>query len=477
MISLAGGYLLDQRLRVDPLFEFRSETNTVFDEVRERLRQYEKMMDKPYDDGGIIAKGRQRQYQDSLLLKLHPGLEGGIQEVKADALSPPSFCEKWSELYEDVPGRGRIVWHLPVPGLPKLARGRPRMACAKALEARFDTERLFAHLFKPALDKGMGVHIDVSGPTSSDLDKDREFPGVFVKGRQAAENDLWVTERDFTFYTFRLQVMLSAPVTVWNSEWPGLAFASLGCVLSWALYRMSRRSHERDLHDYGHQLVMRQRLEDMAYIGHEVAAYLTGIFSSLGTLLMRLNRDDLPTEILARELSAAYQLAEHACLFLAEIRDRRSEGEQRLPVAIGDVFGKVAGLAKVDSRFHGISLTARCEADLCVVISRTVLEIVLLNLLRNSAEAIREGGRGGAISLDAVTEEGRVKITVTDDGPGIGEPDALFQPFRSTKKHGTGLGLAYCRRQVENYFDGTIEGGNRPEGGACFKISLPLCGG
>jgi signal transduction histidine kinase len=67
-----------------------------------------------------------------------------------------------------------------------------------------------------------------------------------------------------------------------------------------------------------------------------------------------------------------------------------------------------------------------------------------------------------------------VELVVADTGPGIDPSLArrLFTPFASTKKTGTGLGLSISRRVIADH-GGTLNGSNRPQGGACFTITLP----
>jgi signal transduction histidine kinase len=97
---------------------------------------------------------------------------------------------------------------------------------------------------------------------------------------------------------------------------------------------------------------------------------------------------------------------------------------------------------------------------------------VLVNLLFNALDALPGGGRV-EVRLSAPGPDG-VTVTVRDTGAGI--PPAmegrLFTPFASTKATGTGLGLCICRRVVEEH-GGKIRGGNAPEGGACFTVTLP----
>ena len=66
-------------------------------------------------------------------------------------------------------------------------------------------------------------------------------------------------------------------------------------------------------------------------------------------------------------------------------------------------------------------------------------------------------------------------IEVSDTGPGLpaGEEERMFEMFVTSRPEGTGLGLFLARAAVERC-GGTLSGGNRPEGGACFRITLPL---
>jgi signal transduction histidine kinase len=67
---------------------------------------------------------------------------------------------------------------------------------------------------------------------------------------------------------------------------------------------------------------------------------------------------------------------------------------------------------------------------------------------------------------------------ILDNGPGIEESSLgkLFRPFYTTKADGTGLGLAVVQKIIIQH-GGQVEARNRPEGGAAFMVTLPLCGG
>lgn len=96
---------------------------------------------------------------------------------------------------------------------------------------------------------------------------------------------------------------------------------------------------------------------------------------------------------------------------------------------------------------------------------------VLDNLIRNAYEALQEPG---TVTVRARRDEGDLVIQVSDTGVGIPEDfmPHLFQTFKTTKKRGLGLGLAYSRKAVEAH-GGTIEVESRVGEGTTFTVRLP----
>jgi signal transduction histidine kinase len=108
-----------------------------------------------------------------------------------------------------------------------------------------------------------------------------------------------------------------------------------------------------------------------------------------------------------------------------------------------------------------------------------LLRQALLNLVRNGAQAAKEGGRAPCVTISGTIEDlgGRrwQRICVSDNGPGIPDTDLpkIFLPFYTTKSEGTGLGLAVVQK-VALQHAGSIEARNRQDGGAEFLLWLPL---
>ncbi|MGJ8697280.1 MAG: sensor histidine kinase [Verrucomicrobiaceae bacterium] len=101
------------------------------------------------------------------------------------------------------------------------------------------------------------------------------------------------------------------------------------------------------------------------------------------------------------------------------------------------------------------------------------LKQVLLNLLRNAAEACLP--EGGQVILSSSRNANRVDIQVSDNGSGIRQEhrSRVFDPFFSKKKGGTGLGLAICRNIIEAHH-GSLTFESDEDRGTTFTISLPI---
>ena len=108
-----------------------------------------------------------------------------------------------------------------------------------------------------------------------------------------------------------------------------------------------------------------------------------------------------------------------------------------------------------------------------VLADRIRLEQVIINLLRNAVDAVKDRREA---TIDIMVEVGsHAYVSVRDNGPGVSDLEKLFEPFWTTKKpgEGTGLGLAISSSIVAD-FGGRLTAHNETEGGAVFQVELPL---
>ena len=153
------------------------------------------------------------------------------------------------------------------------------------------------------------------------------------------------------------------------------------------------------------------------------------------------------------------------------IRDRYSR-LARLPQPksrwqlLAPVFARVVALEP------GHPIQIEVPDDLEAFVDADQLEQALINLARNAIEAQNESG--GRIAITARARDADLIVTVTDEGPGVANPDNLFVPFFTTKPGGSGVGLVLSR-QIAEAHGGTLTLENREtERGCEARLRLPM---
>ncbi len=177
-------------------------------------------------------------------------------------------------------------------------------------------------------------------------------------------------------------------------------------------------------------------------------------------------------------LEAIAQLTQRIAAIVAQLKGFARRDELRVqPVDVAAAFQAAVALVSAEARRRRVKLDCPpVPAGLAVAGQQVRIEQVLVNLLRNGIDASAEKG-GGTVSLQAEVEGGQALLRVTDDGPGLSDEvlARLFEPFFTTKRRGDGLGLGLSiSASIANALGGSLQGGNRPDGGAQFTLRLPI---
>ena len=143
------------------------------------------------------------------------------------------------------------------------------------------------------------------------------------------------------------------------------------------------------------------------------------------------------------------------------------------PVVLGDAVR--GALALLQPELRRLAVRPRLDdAGVTVLADPVALEQILHNLLSNALQAM-EAGVQRRLALHIGTEAGRGLLRLRDGGPGLPPEvlDHLFEPFVSARPGGLGLGLSLCE-SLTSAMGGALSAQNVPDGGAEFRLELPL---
>ncbi|MFI5378393.1 MAG: sensor histidine kinase [Tepidisphaerales bacterium] len=248
-----------------------------------------------------------------------------------------------------------------------------------------------------------------------------------------------------------------------------VAGSALAAVVAWVAYRRILRLRVRA-----------KQAERLAELGTLTGGLAHEIKNPLSTLHLNLQlaREDLPRgDPSAARLNNRLELCEREASRLRDILDdfMRYAGKielDRKPLALNrtcedlvDFFYPQAQLQKVQLRLR------KCEQEITVPADERQIKQAVLNLMLNGMQAMPNGG-DMILAVSANPRE--ATIDIIDTGTGIPAEAAarIFDAYYSTKKGGTGLGLAMTRRIIEEH-GGTVTVTSEPGKGSDFAIRLP----
>jgi two-component system sensor kinase FixL len=225
------------------------------------------------------------------------------------------------------------------------------------------------------------------------------------------------------------------------------------------------------------QLLERERLAAIgttaATFAHEVGNPLNSMYMSAQLLERRLARQQ--GEVDERALVSLRNLMgeiRRLVSLLDEFRTLARRQKVNLQsVSLTAVVEDVLAVESLSYKAQGITIERSLPADLPLVqVDTEKMKQVVLNLCKNAAEAMPEGGK---LSVSVSHAGDQVSLEISDTGGGIPAGVDIFEPFITTKPKGTGLGLTIVRQIIAAH-DGTLTYHSTPAQGTTFTITLPV---
>ena len=237
------------------------------------------------------------------------------------------------------------------------------------------------------------------------------------------------------------------------------------------------REQDRRIEELQAEMLHVSRLTDMgqvaAGLAHELNQPLTAILNYTNACIEFAEGDAKMQGILGKVAEQATRAGNIIRRLRAFLEKR---GPNMVPEDIARTVDEAIRLGQINAAERGIKLKVAVPSDLPPVrIDRIQIQQVLINLMKNAAEAMeseKSPRRELSVTIARVSPE-QVQVVVADTGPGISREvgERLFQPFVTTKANGMGMGLSICRGIVEAH-GGRLALEQSPSGGALFRFTV-----
>lgn len=213
-----------------------------------------------------------------------------------------------------------------------------------------------------------------------------------------------------------------------------------------------------------------------AGIAHEIRNPLSGINVYLSTLEKLYDREEGPDKVrqIIGQLKSASSKIESVIM---KVMDFSRPGEPSFTsINLNTPIEEAVNLSSVTLRKREIELRNTLEPHLPQVrADPRLIEQVVLNVITNAAEAMRDMEGERIIEITSALEDESILVKISDSGPGV---DAhlrgkIFDPFYTTKSGSTGIGLSLSHRIISDH-QGTLEVAESRWRGAEFRIKIPL---
>ena len=213
-----------------------------------------------------------------------------------------------------------------------------------------------------------------------------------------------------------------------------------------------------------------------ASLAHEIRQPISAAVTNAKTCLRWLDRDapdlaearEAATRIIKDVMRAADIISSISSLF-------KKGARQRELVDVNELIREMIVLLRSEANRYSISIrTELAEGLPKVKADRVQLQQVLMNLMLNGIDAMKETTGGGELVIKSEAGDAQLLISVSDTGVGLPpeQADQIFRAFFTTKDNGTGMGLPISRSIVESYGGRLWAAGNSAQG-ATFQFTLP----
>ncbi len=242
-----------------------------------------------------------------------------------------------------------------------------------------------------------------------------------------------------------------------------------------------RQQAEHRIHDLQSVLAHVQRVSEMGTLAtslaHELNQPLTAIANYVETArdMLQTVPDEETLAVLREALDESASQSVRAGQIVRRLRDFISKGEteQRIE-SLHRLVMEASALALVGTGEQELEVDVRLdpEADQ-ILVDRIQIQQVLLNLIRNAIEAMEDVEDRRLLIHSKKEPGGLIQITVADSGPGLSPEVAtyLFEPFRTTKQSGMGLGLSISAAIIAAH-GGRIWADQSKIGGTAFHFTV-----
>lgn len=300
-----------------------------------------------------------------------------------------------------------------------------------------------------------------------------------------------------SYLTHRVKPQVAVPLLVGGTVVGGLVFSTVGAERARSdelmqqlrllgevfANALSRKQGELEAQRLRQELTHIGRVSAMgeltASLAHELNQPLTAILSNAQAAQRLLAADVVNLEAIREILNDIVADDKRAGDVIRRLRALLKKGDlEFVSLDLNEIVSEVAWLMRSDAIIRTVSMRLELAPDLPRVRGdRVQLQQVVLNLVLNGFEAMREPCAGDRTLVIRTARDGpaAVRVEVQDSGIGIDEKnvDRMFQPLYTTKAEGLGMGLAIARTIVDAH-GGRPGAANNVHGGATFHFTLPV---